>query len=137
MKNKVGEVTELFSPAFDQEKTVLFNALVNRIGQAYPHYRSQIIQNELNGIVADDNNIEDQKYKSALNILIDLVQQGWQLEVHNEQLFLRMSAQDSVDKGYIRFRLSSERKAQFQDESVMRFVEKWKLQSSTTINKYQ
>ena len=124
MKNKIGEVLELFSPAFDQEKTILFNALVNRIGQAYPHYRSQIIQNELNRIFADDNNIEDQKYKSALNILIDLVQQGWQLEVHNGQLFLKMSAQDSVDKGYIRFRLSSERKAQFQDESVMRFVEK-------------
>ena len=124
MKNKIGEVIELFSPAFDQEKTVLFNALVNRIGQAYPHYRAQVIQNELNGIIADDNNIEDQKYKSALNILIDLVQQGWQLEVHNGQLFLKMSAQDSVDKGYIRFRLSSERKAQFQDESVMRFVEK-------------
>ena len=124
MKNKIGEVIELFSPAFDQEKTVLFNALVNRIGQAYPHYRAQVIQNELNGIIVDDNNIEDQKYKSALNILIDLVQQGWQLEVHNGQLFLKMSAQDSVDKGYIRFRLSSERKAQFQDESVMRFVEK-------------
>lgn len=124
MKNKIGEVIELFSPTFDQEKTVLFNALVNRIGQAYPHYRAQVIQNELNGIIVDDNNIEDQKYKSALNILIDLVQQGWQLEVHNGQLFLKMSAQDSVDKGYIRFRLSSERKAQFQDESVMRFVEK-------------
>ena len=67
MKNKIGEVLELFSPAFDQEKTILFNALVNRIGQAYPHYRSQIIQNELNRIFADDNNIEDQKYKSALN----------------------------------------------------------------------
>ena len=124
MKNKIGEVLELFSPAFDQEKTILFNALVNRIGQAYPHYRAQVIQNELNGIIVDDNNIEDQKYKSTLNILIDLVQQGWQLEVHNGQLFLKMSAQDSVDKGYIRFRLSSERKAQFQDESVMRFVEK-------------
>ena len=124
MKNKIGEVLELFSPAFNQEKTILFNDLVNRIGQAYPHYRAQVIQNELNGIIVDDNNIEDQKYKSALNILIDLVQQGWQLEVHNGQLFLKMSAQDSVDKGYIRFRLSSERKAQFQDESVMRFVEK-------------
>ena len=124
MKNKIGEVLELFSPAFSQEKTILFNDLVNKIGQAYPHYRAQVIQNELNGIIVDDNNIEDQKYKSALNILIDLVQQGWQLEVHNGQLFLKMSAQDSVDKGYIRFRLSSERKAQFQDESVMRFVEK-------------
>lgn len=124
MKNKIGEVLELFSPAFNQDKTILFNDLVNRIGQAYPHYRAQVIQNELNGMVVDDNNIEDQKYKSALNILIDLVQQGWQLEVHNGQLFLKMSAQDSVDKGYIRFRLSSERKAQFQDDSVMRFIEK-------------
>lgn len=124
MKNEIGEVLELFSPALDKEKTILFKALVNRISQAYPHYRSQIIQNELNGIVVDDNNIEDQKYKAALNILIDLSQQGWQLEVHNGQLFLKLSAQDSVDKGYIRFRLSSERKAQFQDESVMRFVEK-------------
>ncbi len=124
MKNEAGEVLELFCPTLDQDKTARFNNLINRIGQAYPNYREQIIQQELNILAVNMDNIEDMKYKAALSVLIDLTQQGWQLEVHDNRLYLKMSAQDSIDKGYIRFRLSSERKAQFQDESVMRFVEK-------------
>ena len=124
MKNEIDEVLEPFCPVLDQDKTIQFQALINRISQAYPNYRVQIIQQELNNFIAIYENIEDMKYKAVLSVLIDLTQQGWQLEVHDEQLFLKLSAQNSVDKGYIRFRLSSERKAQFQDESVMRFVEK-------------
>ncbi len=135
MKNEIGEVLELFCPTLDQDKTARFNNLINRIGQAYPNYREQIVQQELNTFAANADNIEDMKYKAALSALIDLTQQGWQLEVHNNQLYLRMSAQDSIDKGYIRFRLGSERKAQFQDESVMRFLEK--MESVKTYNNQQ
>ncbi len=135
MKNEIGEVLELFCPTLDQDKTARFNNLINRIGQAYPNYREQIVQQELNTFAANADNIEDMKYKAALSALIDLTQQGWQLEVHDNQLYLRMSAQDSIDKGYIRFRLGSERKAQFQDESVMRFVEK--MESIKTYNNQQ
>lgn len=132
MKNgEKGEILELFCPTLDQDKLTLFNALVNRIGQAYPNYRTQIVQKELNEFVADENNIYDMKYKASLSTLLDLTQQGWQLEVYDEKLYLKMSEQDSVDKGYIRFQLSSERKAQFQDESVMRFIKKME-----TVKKY-
>lgn len=48
MKNEEkGEILELFCPTLDQDKLTLFNALVNRIGQAYPNYRTQIVQKEL------------------------------------------------------------------------------------------
>lgn len=135
MKNETGEVLELFCPILDQDKTAHFNNLINRIGMAYPNYRDQIVQQELYNLQVNTDNIEDMKYKATLSALIDLTQQGWQLEVHDNQLYLKMSAQDSVDKGYIRFRLSSERKAQFQDESVMRFIEK--METVKTYNHQQ
>lgn len=135
MINELGEVLELFCPTLSKEKTTQFNILIDRISKAYPNYREQIVQQELSTMNVDTDNIEDMKYKAVISALIDLTQQGWQLEVHKNQLYLKMSAQDSVDKGYIRFRLSSERKAQFQDQSVMRFIER--MESIKTYNNQQ
>lgn len=44
--------------------------------------------------------------------------------MHDSQLYLKMTAQSSIEKAHIRFRLSSERKAQFQETSVQRFIER-------------
>lgn len=124
MVNSTEEVFELFSPRLDQEKTEKFNDLVSKIDSAFPNYRSQLVQAELLAFTPDNDNIEDMKYVASLNALMDLEQQGWELEVHEKKLYLKMSAQNCLDKDYVRFRLSSERKAQFQDESVVRFIEK-------------
>lgn len=124
MKNELEEVLEPFFPVLSQEKMQSFNDLVNRINKAYPNYRAQLVEQELESFNANSDDVNDMKYKAALSALFDMIQQGWQIEVHNEKLYLKMTAQASVDKEYIRFRLSSERKAQFQDKSVMHFVEK-------------
>ena len=124
MISATGEILELFSPQLDEEGLARFNGLIQRIGCAFPNYRSQLVQNELDAFQVDTDNIENVKYAAALNILIDLCQQGWKLEVRNNSLYLSMSEQDSADKDYVRFRLSSERKAQFHEASVTRFIEK-------------
>lgn len=127
MKNELGEVLEPFFPALNQEKMQSFNNLIVRINNAYPNYRAQLVEQELEAFNVNPDDINDMKYKAALSALLDMTQQGWQIEVHDEKLYLKMTDQDSVDKGYIRFRLSSERKAQFQDKSVMKFIEKMEV----------
>lgn len=124
MVNEQGEVLECFNPLLDGDKLGRFQLLVEKIDSAFPNYRDLLIQNELKAFQANSNNIEDVKYVAVLNVLADLCQQGWQLEVYDSKLYLKMSAQSSVDKEYIRFRLSSEKKAQFQEPSVQRFIEK-------------
>ena len=130
MVNEFGEILECFNPQLDEERSAKFAQLVQRIDNAFPNYRNLLVQNELKGLQVDDSNIETVKYVAALNALIDLCQQGWQLEVHDKQLYLKMSAQHSTDKDYIRFRLGSERKAQFQEPSVQHFIEKMERERS-------
>lgn len=137
MKSATGEILELFSPRLDEERFARFNELIQRIDHAFPNYRSQLVQNELNAFQIDTDQIESVKYAATLNVLIDLCQQGWQLEVRDNRLYLSMSEQASEDKDYVRFRLSSERKAQFQEPSVKSFVdrmEKSKLYNGNAIS---
>ena len=124
MISATGEIRELFSPQLDEQRLVRFNELVQRIGCAFPNYRSQLVQNEMDAFQVDSNDIESVKYAAVLNVLIDLYQQGWKFEVRSNRLYLSMSEQDSADKDYVRFRLSSERKAQFNESTVTRFIEK-------------
>lgn len=124
MVNEAGEILECFSPQLDEIYTVRFEELTKRIDNAFPNYRSQLVQNELRALEVDNECLASVRYAAVLNVLIDLCQQGWQLEVHDKRLFLKMIAQDSMDKAYIRYRLSSERKAQFQEPSIQRFVNK-------------
>lgn len=124
MEKRTGEIVERYAPLLNAEYTNRFKNLVKRIGSAFPHYRGQIIQHELEEIDNVENvGLEDLKYKVAISVLVDLVQQGWQLEVHGDDLHLRLLADETNDKDQVRSRLSSERRAQFQDSSVMRFVE--------------
>lgn len=124
MISENGEILELFSPRLDEERQAKFDALIKKIDCAFPNYRSQLVQNELSGFHASNDQLEDVKYTVVLNVLIDLCQQGWQMVVQDNKLYLKMSEQASADKDYVRFRLSSERKAQFQEESVKSFIEK-------------
>ena len=124
MISENGEILELFSPRLDEERQAKFDALIKRIDCAFPNYRSQLVQNELSVFRANNDQLEDVKCTVVLNVLIDLCQQGWQMVVQDNKLYLKMSEQASADKDYVRFRLSSERKAQFQEESVRSFIEK-------------
>lgn len=122
MVNEAGEILERFNPQLDDNYKLRFVQLIQRIDNAFPNYRNQLVQNELRGLDTDNDDLGVVKYDATLRILNDLCQQGWQLEVHDNQLYLKMTTHNSKDKDYVRFRLSSERKAQFQEPSIQRFV---------------
>ena len=63
------------------------------------------------------------KYLATLNVLIDLVQQGWIFDIKDNLLYLRLESISQNSKEYIRYRLSAERNAQFKISSVKNFVE--------------
>ena len=131
MEKKIIEIVERYAPQLDAAHTDQFNNLVKKIDAAFPHYRGQIVQHELDAIDdQESNDVEALRYKVSISVLADLVQQGWALEVRDGELFLRLLADETNDKNQVRSRLSSERKAQFQDESVMRFVEKMEQQKT-------
>lgn len=118
------EVLERFAPQFDEVHTIRFQALVNRIERAFPHYRGQVVQEDLDALEKDDDSLQEIRYEAALSTILDLTQQGWELLVRNNDLFLRMPAHEASDKQSVRSFLSSERRAQFQDPSVISFIER-------------
>lgn len=118
------EVLERFTPQLDSIHMERFKKMVKKMDKAFPHHRIQTVQNELDSFEMNRDSIEDVKYAAALSVIVDLVQQGWELLVENEEVFLRMPANESVDKQNVRAFLSSERKAQFHNPSVMGFVER-------------
>lgn len=126
MDSKTAEILEPFEPDLDIEHRVLFKELISKVESAYPHYRGQVIQKGLEAYLSTSptESIESIKYIVSLSVLIDLTQQGWSLEVRNECLMLRLQANEASGKDQVRSRLSSERKAQFLDASVVRFIEK-------------
>lgn len=129
MEKKTIEVVERYAPQLDAVHADQFNNLVRRIDAAFPHYRGQVVQRELDAIEDEGyKNLEALKYKVSISVLADLIQQGWELEVRDGELLLRLFTDETNDKSQVRSRLSSERKAQFQDESVMRFVERMEKQ---------
>jgi hypothetical protein len=62
------------------------------------------------------------KYKTVLCVLHDLIQQGWNIEIDDYEIVLKNTNNFSVNKAQVRYRPDSERKAQFKDESVIRFI---------------
>ena len=126
MSIEANEISEMFSPSLSEEYAGKFQYLVKRLGEVFPNYRDLLIKEEIataeNGIT--DNDFEGLKYKTALSVLYDLTQQGWNLEVqNNNELYLTMHTENSNNKDYIRRRLSSERKAQFKIDSTLRFID--------------
>lgn len=126
MSIEANEISEIFSPALNEEYTNRFQCLVKRIGEVFPNYRDLLIKQEIAAIEdgIPDNDFEGLKYIAALRVLYDLTQQGWSLEVQNNaDLYLTMLTENSNSKDYIRKRLSTERKAQFKVDSTLRFIE--------------
>lgn len=118
------EVLEHFAPRFDEVHMVRFQALVKKIGQAFPHYRDRVVQEELDTLGANNDSLQEVRYEAALSTILDLAQQGWELLVHDNDLLFRMPAHESSDKQSVRSFLNSERRAQFQEPSVISFIER-------------
>jgi hypothetical protein len=125
MAIEANEISEIFSPALNEEYLVKFQRLVKRLGEVFPNYRNLLIKQEIEAAehAISTNDIEGLKYIASLSVLYDLTQQGWGLEVkNNNELYLTMLTENSNNKDYIRHRLSTERKAQFNVDSTLRFI---------------
>lgn len=115
--------SEIFSPSLNEEYRLRFQAIVMRLKNTLPMNYIKIINNELSGFNMDEKeDIECKKYMASLRVLIDLSQQGWILAFQDNQLILKMENTNIDDKAMIRYRLSTERNAQFNTESVIKFV---------------
>ena len=68
--------------------------------------------------------IETLKYLSSLSVLIDLSLQGWDFEIDDEGLTLRMETEYHKEKEQIKYRLGAETSAQFKTRSVRDFIRK-------------
>lgn len=116
------EILEPFSPTLSGEGQKHFNHIISNLAQAYPSYMSEFIHRELEALQYEPDDIDMLKYHASLSALYDLTQQGWSIEINKDKLFLRISDDSALDKAHVRYRLASERSAQFQDEAVLRFI---------------
>lgn len=127
MAIEANEISEAFMPCLDDKHMQRFQKLIKRMDEAFPNFKNQLIQREIAAFndELEESDCEDLKYMTALRVLFDLTQQGWQLDVHpDEKLYLTMLTENSNDKAYVRSRLSSEKKAQFSDPAILRFIER-------------
>lgn len=116
------EIFELYAPKIGDKYNEMFLNLISKLEKAFPHHRSKVIKNEIENGNWNDDDLENVKYKTSLLVLIDLLSQGWELEIKDKNIYLKMTSRNSVDKNYIRYRLGSEKKAQLNEESVIKFV---------------
>lgn len=125
MENTNQNVEELFKPALSHIYMDKFQELILRMGNAYANYRVRILKEEIETLqISEESDVEEIKYVASLRVLLDLVQQGWVMDIRDEALYLLLSAENSNNKDYIKYRLSFERNAQFEEKSVVQFVEK-------------
>lgn len=127
MAIEANEISEAFMPCLDDKHMQRFQKLIKRMDEAFPNFENQLIQREIAAFndELEESDYEDLKYMTALRVLFDLTQQGWQLDVHSDgKLYLTMLTENSNAKAYVRSRLSSEKKAQFSDPAVLRFIER-------------
>lgn len=125
MENTNQNVEELFKPALSHIYMDKFQELILRMGNAYANYRVGILREEIETQqISEESDVEELKYVTSLRVLLDLVQQGWVMDIRDEALYLLFSAENSNNKDYIKYRLSFERNAQFEEKSVVQFVEK-------------
>ena len=116
--------TERYEPALSGQYKNLFHALVAKMGNTLPSNRAEIIKIEMAHVsaVETQNDVEALRYIAALSVLVDLSLQGWAFDVHGNELTLKMETDNVDDKQRMRYRLSAERNAQFNSESVSAFI---------------
>lgn len=116
---------ESFAPHLSELYEKRYRALIIKLGSTLPSNRIQIIRDEVAESTTGEetqDELELLKYLAALNVLIDLSQQGWVFDIHGDTLTLRMVNEFHDDKQMLRYHLSAERNAQFSTESVSSFI---------------
>lgn len=128
-KNDETIAVENFSPKLNDEYQSLFDKLLYKLSVNVASKRNSIIEKEIkninNDVINMENDIDALYYVASLNVLLDLSKQGWIFDFDdNGSLLLKMDNENNNDKGKIRYRLSAERNAQFQEPSIINFIKK-------------
>lgn len=125
MENTNKNVEELFNPNLSQMYNDKFQELIFRMDNSYANYRVKVLKEEIETQkVSAESDVEELKYVASLRVLLDLIQQGWVMDIRAGALYLLFSSENSNNKDYIKYRLSFERNAQFEEKSIVQFIER-------------
>lgn len=125
MENANKNVEELFNPSLSQVYKDKFQELIFRMDNAYANYRVRILKEEIESQkLSEESDVEELKYVASLRVLLDLIQQGWVVDIRDGALYLLFSSENSNNKDYIKYRLGFERNAQFEEKSIVQFIER-------------
>ena len=125
-QNEVDEslvAEEIFKPDLAPEFYKRFENLLARLKNNLASSRDVILDEEIKSInIGIDDDIDCLKYAASIYVLRDLSLQGWIFNITDKGLRLRMENDNVDDKSTIRYRLSTERDAQFSVPSIRRFI---------------
>ena len=106
MENTNKNVEELFNPTLSQVYKDKFQELIFRMDNAYANYRVKILKEEIETQkVSTESDVEELKYVASLRVLLDLIQQGWVIDIRDGELYLLFSSENSNNKDYIKYEL--------------------------------
>ena len=116
---------EVFMPKLSEKYEQYYNQLLIKVDKAYFEHRSDVISSEIaKNERSEEKDIELNKYLAVLNILKDLLQQGWSIEIKDGSALLQLQYDKMSDKDRIRYRLRPERSAQFNASTTKEFIGK-------------
>ncbi len=118
--------SEKFAPSLSTFYNDRYAALLEGFQENLPTNYIFILDREIEAITGlkdeNDKEVERLKYLAVLNVLKDLVRQGWIFDIRDNVLYLRLESMNQDSKDYVRYRLSAERNAQFKIPSVKNFI---------------
>lgn len=122
---------EVFNPKLSNEYNRIYHQLLEKLGKAYFEHRVDIINSEIKKYEHNNTaDVELYRYLAVLNILKDLLQQGWSIERQNGYALLQLQMDKMSDKDRIRYRLQPERNAQFNASTTKEFIKKLERQKN-------
>lgn len=118
--------SEEFVPSLSIFYQNRYTSLLESLKSSLPTNYIFVLERELATVseidLEDTEDIEYLKYLATINVLKDLVQQGWIFDIKDGILYLRLESMSQDSKEYIRYRLSAERNAQFKVPSIKGFI---------------
>ena len=116
-----------YNPALSDEYKERFNKIAQNLSEHYFPNRvraleSFIIEEQEKECI--DNKIEKMRFIISLQVLRDLLNQGWAMEMIDGMLKLSIQFERMNDKEKIRFRMRPEREAQFLLRPTKEFIDK-------------
>ena len=118
--------SEEFVPSLSDLYQKRYSSLLESLKSSLPTNYIYVLEKEMASVSESDmesiEDVEYLKYLATINVLKDLVQQGWIFDIKDGKLYLRLDSMIQDSKEYIRYRLSAERNAQFKVPSIKGFI---------------